>query len=168
MSVSIDYADYYADVIFKSEAQETCYKRIVPWILDIYPPAIATPASDHPAVYLAFGSTLASVDVHPFGANEAAINVTATVVRGTSKMIELLDYLLEENNRLFFASFSIDTDGTILLRDTLLGSNCDKNELEMSIRTVVEYANYYDDIIVQRWSGERALDKPGSNGAASD
>jgi hypothetical protein len=40
-----------------------------------------------------------------------------------------------------------------------VGSTIDKKELEASVIAVLEIADKYDDEIVKRWGGKRALDK---------
>jgi len=42
---------------------------------------------------------------------------------------------------------------------TIVGQSCDKDELRASVLTVVLCADRYDDEIVRRWGGERALDR---------
>jgi hypothetical protein len=39
-----------------------------------------------------------------------------------------------------------------------VGSTCNQKELETSVRAVLEIADRYDDEIVERWGGQRALD----------
>ena len=40
-----------------------------------------------------------------------------------------------------------------------MGSTCDKPELKTSVSSVVLIADEYDDLIVEKWGGERAIDR---------
>ena len=46
-----------------------------------------------------------------------------------------------------------------MFEHNLIGSTCDKEELKTSVITVVKLADEYDDEIVARWGGQRALDR---------
>jgi len=53
----------------------------------------------------------------------------------------------------------IDENGDIVFEHTIVGSTCDKKELESSVAAVLEVSDDYDDKIVERWGGKRALDR---------
>jgi hypothetical protein len=55
--------------------------------------------------------------------------------------------------------FSIDDDGDIRFHTTLVGSTCDRDELQTSVSSVLQTADKYDDTIVEAWGGERALER---------
>jgi hypothetical protein len=42
---------------------------------------------------------------------------------------------------------------------TAIGSSCDKSELRTSVMAVLGTADKYDDEIMGRWGGKRALDR---------
>jgi hypothetical protein len=42
---------------------------------------------------------------------------------------------------------------------SIFGSTCDKNELKAAVMAMVVTADFYDDVIVARWGGQRALDR---------
>jgi ATP-dependent Clp protease ATP-binding subunit ClpC len=51
------------------------------------------------------------------------------------------------------------SDVASLLKPALVGSTCDKDELKAQVMAVVLTADEYDDQIVARWGGQRALDR---------
>jgi Putative bacterial sensory transduction regulator len=73
--------------------------------------------------------------------------------------VDLLNYLLRENHEMRFGAFSVSKGGDIVFEHTIVGSTIDKKELESSVLAVLEIADKYDDEIVERWGGKRALDK---------
>ena len=68
-----------------------------------------------------------------------------------------MKYLLLENYTMRFGAFGIDDRGDIVLQHTIVGSTCDKEELQASVTAITTQADRYDDLIIQRWGGERAL-----------
>jgi hypothetical protein len=58
-----------------------------------------------------------------------------------------------------FGAFGIDDEGDVIFEHTIVGSTCDQKELESSVIHVARTADDYDDIIVEKWGGERALDQ---------
>jgi hypothetical protein len=57
-----------------------------------------------------------------------------------------------------FGAFGVDKDGDIIFEHTIVGSTIDKEELKSSVKAVLSVADHYDDDIVSRWGGKRALD----------
>jgi hypothetical protein len=105
------------------------------------------------------GSALVEVFVFPWGTDEAIINTRSYVVTGTELTPDLMRFLLRENSNMRFGAFGIDDNGDVLFEHTIVGSTCDKIELESSVNAVLEIADDYDDKIVERWGGMRALDR---------
>jgi hypothetical protein len=60
---------------------------------------------------------------------------------------------------MIFGAFGLDVNGDIIFEHSIVGSTCDKKELESSVRAVLEIADKYDDKIVAEWGGMRALDR---------
>ena len=46
-----------------------------------------------------------------------------------------------------------------MFEHSLVGESCDRLELNHSVTTVIRIADNYDDEIVVRWGGQRALDR---------
>jgi hypothetical protein len=72
---------------------------------------------------------------------------------------ELSYYLLRENNGIRFGRFAFDSEDDIVFEHSLVGSTCDQIELQYSVTTVIKLVDIYDDEIVARWGGKRALDR---------
>ena len=78
--------------------------------------------------------------------------------KGAQLTPELTKFLLDENSKMRFGAFAIDAEGEVVFRHCIAGSTCDKEELETSVGAVAQTADEYDDQIVQRWGGQRALE----------
>lgn len=143
---------------FQTTAQETCYEKVVTWVQEIfgkYPCA----RQDIPGLGMFVGSALVEVLVFPWDTNDAIINTRSYVVVGAELKPDLMRYLLEENAKMIFGAFGISQDSEILFEHSIVGSTCDAKELEASVKAVMEIADEYDDKIVARWGGKRALDR---------
>lgn len=143
---------------FQTEPQRACYERVTPWLRELFGGTALT-RDDRPVIGVAHGSAFAQVGVFPWG-EDAIITTRAYVVADIDLTLDLLRFLLHENGGMHFGAFGVDDDGDIFFEHSILGSTCDKRELETSVVAVVETADRYDDRIVERWGGRRALDRP--------
>ena len=143
---------------FQSSAQKTCYDRIAPWMDELFGEATVA-FEDEPLFIITIGSAVASTRVVPWGENEALITTRSYVVTDIAVTQELSYYLLRENNGIRFGRFAFDSENDIVFEHSLVGSTCDQIELKYSVTTVVRLADDYDDEIVARWGGKRALDR---------
>ncbi|MEO0770159.1 MAG: YbjN domain-containing protein, partial [Cyanobacteria bacterium J06649_4] len=64
---------------FESTAQQACYRRIVPWMQDLFGDA-AVVFEDEPLFIITIGSAVASTRVVPWGDNDALITTRSFVV----------------------------------------------------------------------------------------
>ena len=144
---------------FSSSAQKACYEKVVPWLKEIFGHFMVT-RDDKPMVGVAVGSAFAQVAVLPWGDDDATVTTRAYVVTGVEATPDLMKYLLQKNtDTMMFGAFGLDHEGDIVLEHTLICSSCDKEELKASVMSVVTMADKYDDEIVARWGGVKALDK---------
>ncbi len=143
---------------FETEAQKACYDKIVPWMQELFEDFLVA-SEEEPRFSINFGSAIAYTQVVPWGEEDAIIMTRSFVVMDIKMTPELMYYLLRENNSLYFGGFSLDGDEDIVFEHNLIGSTCDKEELKTSVITVVKFADEYDDEIVARWGGQRALDR---------
>jgi hypothetical protein len=73
---------------------------------------------------------------------------------------ELMHFLLTENRRMRFGAFHLDDANQVLFAESVLGGeNMDLMELQTCILSVVTIADTYDDVIAQRFGGQRAIDR---------
>jgi hypothetical protein len=143
---------------FESNAQRACYRRIVPWMEDLFGEA-AVLFEDEPLFIITIGSAVASTRVAPWGENDALIISRSFVVTDVEITPELSYYLLRANNSIQFGRFALDGENDIVFEHSLVGSTCDQIELKHSVTTVIRLADDYDDEIVARWGGQRALER---------
>ena len=143
---------------FKTDAQRVCYEKTVSMMEELFGEFVEV-RTDAPLILVTVGSALARTGIFPWGKHDAAIRTRSYVVADAEITPELTRYLLGENTRMNFGAFGIDDDDAIIFEHTILGSRCDKEELKASVMAVVMVADQYDDEIVTRWGGRRALDR---------
>lgn len=143
---------------FESTAQRACYHRIVPWMEDLFG-AAAFVVEDEPLFLITIGSAVASTRVVPWADNDALIITRSFVVTDITVTPELTYYLLRANNGIQFGHFALDAENDIVFEHSLVGLTCDQIELKQSVTTVIRLADDYDDEIVARWGGQRALER---------
>ncbi len=143
---------------FKSNAQKATFEKVGQYMKELFG-EMAGVRDDYPAYYLIMGSAVVQVFILPWGDNEAIINCRAYVVNGAERTQEMLEYLLRENYEMRFGAFGLDKDGSITFEHNIVGSTCDKHELKASVMAVLGTADQYDDQIIGRWGGKRAMDK---------
>jgi len=143
---------------FRSEAQRACYEKIAPWVKEIFG-EFAVARSDRPSFGVVVGSAFTGIAVLPWGDDDAVISTRSYVVTKVELTPELMRYLLERNDSMRFGAFGVDSDGDIFFEHAIVGSSCDRNELKASVFAVAMTADRFDDEIVARWGGQRAVDR---------
>ena len=165
---------------FRSAAQKACYEKIVPWMKELFGEFVML-RTDAPAMAVVIGSAVAQVGVIPWGNDDATINTrayalpetgelyaqlrrslmagSAVQVTGAEATSELMHFLLRETDNMRFGGFGLDSDDDVFFEHAIVGSTCDKPELKASVMAVVVTADQYDDKIIARWGGQRALDR---------
>ncbi len=143
---------------FKTEPQKTCYEKITPWIKEVFG-EFANPREDRPVFGVSIGSAYTVIAVDTWGDDDAVVTTRSYVVTKVELTPELMRYLLEQNDRMRFGAFGVDSDGDIFFEHAIVGSSCDKNELKASAIAVAMTADKYDDEIIARWGGQRAVDR---------
>lgn len=143
---------------FKTDMQKQVYEKLQGWVKELFG-AFARQREDLPAFGIMVGSAYVLVNVVPWGDDDATITTRSYVAFGTELTAELMHYLLRENDRMRFGAFGMDNEGDIFFQHTIVGSTCDKEELRASVMAVVYTADEYDDKIIQKWGGQRAIDR---------
>lgn len=151
---------------FQSKVQQSCYEMIKPWMQELFEESLIISETE-PVFFINFGSAVARTEVVPWGDSEAIIATRSQVVTNVEVTPDLLYYLLRENDSLYFGRFALDDTNDIIFEHSLVGSTCDQQELKTSVITVVKFADEYDDKIVNRWGGQRALDRQPLNAGNS-
>ncbi len=142
---------------FESAVQQSCYEKVALWMRELFG-KFPCARHDVPGLGVFMNSALVEVLIYPWE-DDAIIYTRSYVVKDVELSLDLMQFLLLENTRMRFGAFGIDDDNNILFEHTIVGSTCDKKELESSVNAVLETADEYDDIIVERWGGKRALDR---------
>ncbi|MDR7418839.1 MAG: YbjN domain-containing protein [Armatimonadota bacterium] len=145
-------------VQFQTDAQKVVYEKVGQYMKELFG-ELASARDDVPAYYLWMGSAAVQAFVYAWGDKEAVVNVRSYVVTGAERTPEMLEFLLKENFNMRFGAFGLDKDGDVTFEHNLIGSTCDKNELRTSMMAVLGTADQYDDQIVSRWGGKRAMDR---------
>lgn len=143
---------------FETQAQRECFERVSPWVKELFGGSVLR-KPDKPVLGVMHGSAFAQVGVFPWGDDDAIITTRSYVVTGLELSEDLMLFLLQENAGMRFGAFGVDDEGDIMFEHSIVGSTCDQKELEASVIAVARTADEYDDRIVARWGGERALDQ---------
>ncbi len=143
---------------FQTAAHKEAYEKISPWMKELFG-AFVIPRDDAPIIGVMVGSALAQVGVSAWGENDATITARSYVVTGCELNQELMLFLLKENDRMRFGAFGVDQDNDIFFEHSIVGSTSDKDEIKATVMAVILTADEYDDKIIARWGGQRALDR---------
>jgi hypothetical protein len=145
-------------VKFSSKSQQKVYARTQQWMRVMF----GEGARAHPTLPMFFvreGSTIAQIAVHPWGDNDSVITARAYVVQDAAITADLLLYLLRHNDMFRFGAFGVDENNDIFFQHSIVGSTCDREELEACVLAVAHTADRFDDEIKSRWGGKSAVDK---------
>ncbi len=142
---------------FITPVQARCFERIKLWMLELFGDRLRT-HDTRPMFEVWRGSAKVEVAVYPWREEESVIVARALVAKGVRLQSELLEYLLRQNSVLRFGAFCIEGNDEIYFAHSIVGSTCDKPELEASVTAVASAADHHDDIIIERWGGRRAID----------
>ena len=108
--------------------------------------------------YVSYGSTVLEISVDPFGPEEVSIMIMAYCVQGVEVDQNLLLGLLELNHSLPFGSFSL-VGNDIFFQHALFGRPLERSNLLNAVAAVATISDDYDDRIVLKYGGQRALDR---------
>jgi hypothetical protein len=143
---------------FKTAVQKQVYDKVVGFMREMFGEMLHF-RDDGPVIGVAAGSAYVQVMVFPRNEDDATVLARAWVVTGVEGRPDLYKFLLEANYKVLCGGFAIDEVGDICFDHTIMGSHLDKNELKTSVMVVRAIADEYDDIIVSRWGGQRAVDR---------
>ncbi len=143
---------------FKTRAQEATYKKAEQMLRQLFGEMVHV-VQEAPVFIIPSGTTLTHIMVSPWGEKDATITVRAYVTFGSDLTQDLLHFLLRQNDTMRFGAFGVDADGDIFFEHTIAGSTCDKEELRASVMAVAQTADLYDEQIMQKWGGIRAIDR---------
>ena len=154
-------------VSFSHPVQEVTYHKVEEYLTtsQLFKDALQV-AIDQPNFYVTYGSALIDVnvmswEVHPWETGELAIVRACSCITVESRIdAELMQYLLSENRRMRFGSFQLGRQNEILFAHSVLGGeSMDLVELQTCILSVVTIADTYDDLLMQKFGGQRGIDR---------
>jgi len=143
---------------FTNKAQQDCYEKVVPWMKEIFGEFVRV-REDAPLLSVVIGSAVVQIGVFPWGEDDVTVVARSYVVTGVEMTLELAQFLLKENSEMRFGAFGIDSDGDVTFQHSIVGSQLQKEELKATVMAVVWTADEYDDKIVAKWGGQRAVDR---------
>ncbi len=118
----------------------------------------AQQADDTAEFRIRHGSATVQVRIVPW-CDDALVVARAYIASCIELTPDLMRFLLEKNNDIAFGAFGVDPDGSIFLEHSIVGSTCDKAELQATVSSVLTIADEYDDEILRRWGGQQMLRK---------
>ena len=137
-----------------NERQEQANEQIREYLAELFENTI----EEEGHFYVRYGSTMLEIAVEPYGPEDAAVVIMAYCVQGVEIDDELLAALLEVNHTLSFGAFSL-VGNDIFLHHTLFARTMERPNLLNALASVAETSDLYDDKIVAKWGGQRALDR---------
>lgn len=141
---------------FQNERQRETYGNVREYIGELFEDAYHDRENGH--FYVSYGSTVLEISVDAYGPEEAIVTIMSYCVQEVDLDPELLLGLLELNHTLPFGGFSL-VGQDIFFSETLFGRNLDRNHLLSAIGAVANLSDEYDDRIVAKYGGQRALDR---------
>lgn len=141
-----------------TDAQKRYFDQLIPWLHQVFGDQQVAVAEDEAMADLHIGSAIVRVTVEPYLDDDAIYAFRSWVVSGAEPSPDLYRFLLRGNGKLLFGKFGLDAEGDITLDHALIASGCTRDELQQVAQQIVQTADDFDDPIMRRWGGERALD----------
>ena len=113
---------------------------------------------DEESFIVSKGSTQVLVKAENITEDQIVIDIISHVVKGANVDDNLKNFLLRANSELKFGAFGLLFDDTITFQHSILANEFSEIDLKSSINAVASVSDYYDDIIVEKSGGKRALE----------
>jgi hypothetical protein len=150
------------DSIFSGERHRQVYDKVHAWLKELYGDLSVEASEKYPSLDVETTRGRLSVWVGDWKEKgEAVVQVYTYVVREPPITVELLTYLLQENNKLRVGGFCLDGDKDVLFRHSMLGATCDKPELTAACQAILAAADRWNEEILSRFGGKRAGGRSG-------
>lgn len=143
---------------FQTEAQKKVYDKVAQILREEFGKT-AQARDDGPTFVLRHGSAYVQVTVAPINEEYTTVRAHSWVVTGVENSADLLQFLLKENLNMRFGAFCVDDVGDICFTHAVLGETLEAPTLMYTLMGVASVADDYDDKIVQRFGGQRAVDR---------
>lgn len=152
-------------IAFTNTTQEQTYQRVADYLKSsLFRDSIRLQA-DKPRFNLLYqDSTLIEVDVLPWDVNPweetemAIVRAFSYITVGNINNLELIRFLMAENHKMRFGAFQIDESGQVVFAHNILGGDSmDLRELQTCILSVAAIANAYEEVIIEKFGGQRVF-----------
>ena len=140
---------------FEHQAHEEAYEKVGRYLEDYFDQPYRDPEDGH--YYVTYGSTVLEVSVDAYGPEEAIVRLVAYCVQGVSVNENLERGLLETNLDLPIGGFSL-IDRDVFLCYSIFGKAIGRRSLLDAIAAIANTSDEYDDLIVAKYGGNRAID----------
>jgi len=141
---------------FKHPNQRKIFDLVYEYLDELFEDPYHDEETGH--TYVQYGSTVLEISVEPYGPEDAVVTIMSYCVQDVEIDDDLLLGLLELNHNLPFGSFSV-VGNDIFMSHTLLGRTLERRNLLSAISAVATISDDYDDLIVKKYGGQRALDR---------
>jgi hypothetical protein len=141
---------------FEHEQHEQTHEKVHVFLSELFDSPHLDPANGH--FYVGYGSTVLEVSVEPYGPEDTLLEVTSYCVQGIEPSEELALGLLQLNHQVPIGAFSM-VGRDIFFSQSVLGRSLDRKDLLGTIAAVANVSDEYDDLIVERYGGQTALDR---------
>lgn len=139
---------------FANARHREAYDKVSEYLDELF----ENPIEDDGHFYVQYGSTVLEISVEGYGPEEASVVIMAYCVQDADIDDELRTVLLDLNHTMSFSAFSL-VGNDVFISHTLFGRTLERSNLLSAVAAVAEASDQYDDKIVERWGGQRALDR---------
>lgn len=141
---------------FSHDSHREAYGRLQTYLGELFDDIHHDEDNGH--FYVRYGSTVLEISVDPYGPEDAVVHVMAYCVQGVEVDDRLLRGLLELNHGLPFGAFSL-VGNDIFYAYSLFGRAVERSNVLGAVAAVAETSDKWDDKIVAKYGGQRALDR---------
>lgn len=141
---------------FENDVHRETHAKLESYLDELFDDPHHDPGNGH--FYVRFGSTVLEISDDPYGQDDALVTIMSYCVQGIERDEDLFVALLELNHRLPLGAFSLVGDD-VFFSYTLSGRSLSPPNLLAAVEAVATVADEYDDRIVARYGGKRALDR---------
>lgn len=140
--------------------QEACYSVVKAWLQLLFPGKV-TVDPDKPEFSTTFPSGVlvrTRIDAweNPAGESDAVIRNRALLVRSITINLLLTRYMAQQNGLSLFGSLGLNSNEDVFFGHSIIGSTCDRIELQTSVMAVATNAAEHHRAIIEM-GGESAL-----------
>lgn len=141
---------------FEHDAHRQAYEKVGKYLEEFFEEPYRDPDDGH--FYVTYGSTVLEIAVDAYGPEEAIVRIVAYCVQGVDVSENLERGLLETNLDLPIGGFAL-IDRDVFLCYSLIGKALGRRSLLDAIAAIANTTDEYDDLIVAKYGGMRALDR---------